>query len=830
MTIAALQQFNIDKAMIAVPGAAPSLPIEAALPGLRAALSVGPFAVLVAPPGAGKTTRVPLALLDAPWRGDRRIVMLEPRRLAARAAARRMAQTLGEAVGATVGYRVRLDARVSAATRIEVVTEGVFTRMLLDDPELGGVAAVIFDEFHERSLDGDLGLALALDAAALRDDLRVLVMSATIDGARVARLLDDAPVIESLGRAYPVETRHVDRDPLVRLEDQVASAVLGALRTDPGSVLVFLPGQAEIRRTAERLAGRLPADVDVAPLYGQLGPQEQDFAIAPAAPGRRKLVLATAIAETSLTIEGVRIVVDCGLARVPAYEPATGLSTLETRPVSRASADQRRGRAGRTEPGICYRLWSEGQTAALAAFDAPEILGADLSGLVLDLASWGVSDPGQLRFLDPPPGPAWTEAVALLTALEALDAQGRITAEGQALARLPLHPRLAHMVHRAAAEGDALTAAELAVLLTERGLGGDGTDLSHRLGRFRAERGARADEARGLAARWARLAGGATGRSEEVGRHLARAYPDRVAQAAGARGRFRLANGRGAAVEESDALARAPYLVVADLTGTAANGRIRAAAPIDRASIEELFGAQIIDAETLSFDAASRAVRARKVKRLGALLLGDAPSRIADLDAAAHIFADNMLGQVGALPWSKEQRALRARATYLHQQLGGDWPDLSDTGLARPDWLAALGRASLADISGDDLEAALGTLLPWAQRAEIDRLLPSHFDAPSGSRLPIDYAAENGPALEVRVQELFGLKAHPSVGGGKIPLLLVLLSPAHRPIQTTRNLPGFWAGSWKDVAKDLRGRYPRHFWPDDPAAATATARAKPRGT
>jgi ATP-dependent helicase HrpB len=807
------------------------LPIDDALPALGAALAAGPCAVLVAPPGAGKTTRVPLALLDAAWRGDNRILMLEPRRLAARAAARRMAGTLGEAVGDTVGYRVRLETRISARTRIEVITEGVFTRMLLDDPELRGVAAVLFDEFHERSLDGDLGLALALDAAALREDLKLLVMSATIDGARVATLLDNAPVIESQGRAFPVETRHVEREPLRRLEDQVAATVREALRADPGSVLVFLPGQAEIGRVLERLVGTVPGDVDVAPLYGQLSPAEQDRAIQPAPPGRRKVVLATAIAETSLTIQGVRIVIDSGLARVPAYEPATGLTTLETRPVSRASADQRRGRAGRTEPGICYRLWGEGQTAALAAFDTPEILAADLCGLVLDLASWGVTDPRALRFLDPPPAPAWSEAVALLRALEALDDAGRITAEGEALARLPLHPRLAHMVHRAAAEDDALTAAELAVLLTERGLGGDGTDLDHRLSRFRAERGPRAEEARKLAGRWARLAGGdASGRSDAAGRHLARAYPDRVAQAAGARGRFRLANGRAAALEETDALARAPYLVVADLTGTAGNGRIRAAAAIDRVDIEELFAGQITGEDRLSFDATSRAVRARKVKRLGALLLGDAPAQISDAAAAAQVFAEGIKDQVGALPWSREQKALRARSTYLHQQLGSDWPDLSDTGLAQPDWIASMGKSALAEISGNDLDGALASLLPWSQRQEIERLLPSHFHAPSGSHLPIDYAAENGPALEIRVQELFGLTRHPAVAGGKIPLLLVLLSPAHRPIQTTRDLPGFWAGSWKDVAKDLRGRYPRHPWPDNPATALATARAKPRGT
>jgi len=807
------------------------LPIDDALPELLAALAGGPFAVLVAPPGAGKTTRVPLALLDAPWRGDGRIIMLEPRRLAARAAARRMAQSLGEDVGARVGYRVRLASRVSKATRIEVVTEGVFTRMLLDDPELRGTAAVIFDEFHERSLDGDLGLALALDAAALRDDLRVLVMSATIDGARVARLLDGAPVVESLGRAFPVETRHVDRDPLAKLEDQVAAVVLQALRADPGSVLVFLPGQAEIRRTQERLAGRVPADVEIAPLYGQLTPAEQDRAIAPAPAGWRKVVLATSIAETSLTIEGVRIVVDSGFARVPAYEPATGLTTLETRRVSRASADQRRGRAGRTEPGLCYRLWSEGQTASLAAFDTPEILGADLSGLALDLASWGVSDPKALKFLDPPPAPAWTEAVNLLTSLEALDGQGRITPEGQALARLPLHPRLAHMIHRAAEEGEALTAAELAVLVTERSLGGDGTDLAHRLSRFRGERGQRADEARGLAARWAKLAGGTGGgRSEDVGRHLARAYPDRVAQAAGARGRFRLANGRGASLPETDALAREPFLVITDISGSAANGAIRAAAGIDRATIEELFATQIEDEETLNFDAAAKAVRARKVRRYGALLLGDAPAKVTDVETAAMLFAEGMAPYVGALPWSKDQRALRARSTYLNQQLGGDWQDLSDAGLARADWIAGLGRTALSEVTGEDLEAALAGLLPWGQRTEIQRLLPSHFSAPSGSHVPIDYAAENGPALEIRVQELFGLSTHPSVGGGKIPLLLILLSPAHRPIQTTRDLPGFWAGSWKDVAKDLRGRYPRHSWPDDPLHAQATNRAKVRGT
>lgn len=811
----------------------PPLPIDEALPRLTAALDAGPYAVLVAPPGAGKTTRVPLALLDAAWRGDGRIVMLEPRRLAARAAARRMAQSLDDEVGGVVGYRVRLDAKVSKRTRIEVVTEGVFTRMILDDPELKGVAAVLFDEFHERSLDADLGLALALDAGALRDDLRVLVMSATIDGARVAELLDGATVIVSEGRAFAVETLYRDRDPLVRIEDQVTGVVLEALREQPGSALVFLPGQAEISRVAERLAGRVAADVDIAPLYGQLTPEEQDRAVQPAVKGRRKVVLATSIAETSLTIEGVRIVVDSGLRRAPAYEPATGLTVLETRRVSRASADQRRGRAGRVEPGVCYRIWGEGQNAALAAFDAPEMLEADLSGLALDLAGWGVSDPGQVRFLDPPPGPAWNEAIGLLQGLEALDGEGRITPEGAALARLPLHPRLAHMIHRAAEEDDALTAAQLAVLLGERGLGGDGTDLTHRLERFGRERGKRADEAHGLARRWAGMVGN-TGSGGEVGRHLARAYPDRVAQQAGVRGRFRLANGRQASLEETDGLASAPYLVVTDITGAAATGRIRAAAAIDRATIEELFADEIVDEVAMAFDRASRSVRARRVRRLGALRLDEAPVAIADPLKAAEALAVGIaeIG-IGALPWTKEQKALRERASYLRATLGDEWPDLSDAGLAADmGWLvpSIMGRTALAEIGADDLAGALEGLLPWARRQEIERLLPSHFDAPSGSHLPIDYGAENGPALEVRVQELFGMDKHPSVAGGKVPLLLVLLSPAHRPIQTTRDLPGFWRGSWKDVAKDLKGRYPRHYWPDNPLEAAATARAKPRGT
>ncbi len=811
----------------------PALPIDAVLPALADALASGTSAVLVAQPGAGKTTRVPLALLDAPWRNDGRIIVLEPRRLAARAAAGQMARLLGEDIGQTVGYRVRMESRISARTRIEVVTEGVFTRMILDDPELTGIAAILFDEFHERSLDADLGLALALDARALRPDLRLVVMSATIDGARIASLLDNAPVIDSPGRTFPVETLYAEPDPLQRLDEQVAMAVLKAMREHDGSALVFLPGQGEIIRTAERLAARLPTNIDLAPLYGQLTAAEQDRAIQPAPQGRRKIVLATSIAETSLTIEGIRIVIDSGFRRIPVYEPATGLTTLATTRVSLAGADQRRGRAGRTSPGVCIRLWNEGQTAALGPFEKPEILAADLSSLMLDLAAWGVSDPGTLAFLDPPPGPAWAEAKALLTRLDAITPSGALTAAGKALARLPLHPRLAHMVIAGAEDGDATSAAELAVLIGERGLGGDDIDLTRRLERFRLDRSKRADDARVLAKRWAKLAGGTSGETLPPGHHLARAFPDRVAQSAGPRGRFRLANGRQAQLDETHSLASAAYIVVADLTGSAAQGRIRSAAALDPADLETLFATHIISETSLAFDPATGSVRARRQRRLDALRLSDDTAPVTDFGKAAELLAEAALKRPETLPWSKDQKALRARATFLHQTLGSDWPDLSDTALATdPTWLTPHleGETRLAAIGADHLGMALDALLPWAKKQDIEKLLPSHFHAPSGSHLPIDYAAENGPALEIRVQELFGLDRHPTIANGKVPLLLILLSPAHRPIQTTRDLPGFWRGSWKDVAKDLKGRYPRHPWPENPITASPTNRAKPRGT
>jgi len=821
-----------------------SLPIDAALPELTVALRAGTAAVLVAPPGAGKTTRVPLVLIDEPWAAGRRILVLEPRRLAARAAAARMAATLGEEVGRTVGLRVRFGSRVSQATRIEVVTEGIFTRMVLDDPELSGVAAVLFDEFHERSLDADLGLALARDAQqGLREDLRLLAMSATLDGARVAALLSDrrfggAPVIESAGRAFPVETRYLGRDPRARIESEVAAAVLRALRADPGSVLVFLPGAAEIRRTETLLRERLddPA-VDVVALYGALDAGTQDRAIAPAPPGRRKVVLATAIAETSLTIEGVRIVIDSGLARVPRYEPDVGMTRLETVRVSRAAADQRRGRAGRTEPGVCYRLWDEPQTASLEPFTQPEVLAADLSPLLLDLAQWGVSDPATLAFLDPPPAAALNEARALLQTLGALDAQGRITEEGRRLRRLPLPPRLARMVIDAAAMGQGRDAADIAAIVTERGLGGDDVDLAHRLDQFRRDKSSRARDARAMAARWAEVAGrgGAPAAELSPGALLALAYPDRVAKNRGSgTGAFLLANGRGGSIDPGSPLARAPFVVVADLTGAAAQGRILLAAAITAEEIERLFADRIDAREEVFFEPAAGALRGRARRRLGALVLADRQVPVAPGADSARILAQGVLARgLDRLPWSKALAQFRNRVMFLRRHEGDEWPDLSEAGLAAraADWLEPLlaDKTALSQLGADDLSAAVMNLLPWALRRRLDAEAPTHFTAPSGSQVPIDYEAAEGPKLSIRVQELFGLAVHPAIAQGRVPLVIELLSPAHRPVQVTRDLPGFWRGSYADVKAQMKGRYPRHPWPDDPLAAPATRRAKPRG-
>ena len=822
------------------------LPIDAALPELTAALRANNAAVLVAPPGAGKTTRVPLVLAAEPWakRSEKpgRILVLEPRRLAARAAAERMAHNLGERVGETVGLRVRFGSKVSRRTRIEIVTEGIFTRLILDDPMLEGVAAVLFDEFHERSLDADLGLALARDAQqGLREDLKILVMSATIDGARVAALmgsavLGGAPVIESQGKSFAVETRYVGRDARP-IEPQVADTILHAMRAEPGSLLAFLPGAAEIRRAQALLENRInDATTDIVPLYGALGGDEQARAIEPAPPGRRKIVLATSIAETSITIDGVRIVVDSGVARVPRYEPDVGVTRLETVRVSRAAADQRRGRAGRTEPGLCYRLWDEPQTAALEPFARPEILAADLSAFALDLAAWG-ADADKLAFLDPPPNAALAEAKALLTALGAIDADGRITEEGRQLRRLPLPPRLARMVVDAARLGEGMIAAEIAALISERGLGGDDVDMRERLGALHRDRAPRARDARAMAQRWAAVVEAPLRRVKSelsVGALIALAFPERIAKnRGGAAGAFVLANGRGANLDPASPLAREPFLAVAELAGSAAQGRILSAAPITLGEIEARFADRITARQDITFDATSLSLRGRNSRRLGALVLGEQPVPVMPDENTANLLAESIaaLG-IDRLPWTKALAQWRDRVMFLRQSEGASWPDLSDAALAASAeaWLAPAlaGKTALAEFTADEFATALGEFLPWPLRRRLDAEAPVYFEAPTGSRVPIDYAGDGGPKIAIRVQELFGLDRHPAIAGGKVPLAIELLSPAQRPVQTTRDLPGFWRGSYAAVRAEMRGRYPRHPWPDDPIAAAPTRRAKPR--
>ena len=834
----------------------PALPIDEALPRLRKILAQSSRAVLSAPPGAGKTTRVPLALLDADWRGDGKILVLEPRRIAARAAADRMASLLGENLGETIGLRVRLQTLVGPKTRVEVVTEGVFTRMILDDPSLEGIAAVLFDEFHERSLDADLGLALALDAqAALRPDLRLLVMSATLDGARVAALMQEAPVIESQGRAFEVATLYLGRDPREKVEEAAARAVLRALAEESGSILVFLPGQAEIARLAGLLGEKLrdPA-VDVCPLYGAMDRAAQDRAIKPPQAGRRKIVLATSIAETSITIDGVRVVVDGGLVRAPRFEPDLGLTRLETLRVSRAAADQRRGRAGRTQPGVCYRLWEEAATGSLPAFAQPEILAADLSGLLLDLAAWGARDSGDLAWLDPPPAAASAEARALLRELGALDGAGAVTSRGKAMRALPLPPRLASMALQAEIFGAGEEACQLAVLLTERGLGGDSPDLGDRLDRFVRDPSPRGKDARKLAhgfTRQLRFAARELGEKAQAkalspGALVALAFPDRIAVQRGKTGEFLMANGRAARLEPHVALARATMLAVAEVTGRAGASRIVAAAELDAPTFEALFVEQIETRDETRFDPASGALRRRASRRFGALALAEQNLPVAATPENAQLLAQGAaVHGIDRLNWSKAQRQMRDRVAFLRRAHAGEgegasngnsnpWPDLTEAGLrqAPDEWLAPfiLGCVRLDDIGAEQFDAALSALLPWDLQRKLDEEAPTHFVTPAGSRIALDYAEAGGPVLAARVQEFYGLATHPSLAGGRAPLTLHLLSPAHRPIQITRDLPGFWKGSWAGVKAEMKGRYPRHLWPDDPAAAAPTTRAKPRGT
>jgi ATP-dependent helicase HrpB len=843
------------------------LPIDATLPALRDALARGVSAVLQAPPGAGKSTVVPLALLDEPWARGKRILMLEPRRLAARAVAQRMSQTLGEPVGRTIGYRMRMDTRVSRDTRVEVVTEGVLTRMLQNDPALEGIAAVIFDEFHERSLQADLGLALVLDAREnLTPDLRVLVMSATLDGEAVARLLGDAPIITSEGRTFPVESRFAGKGspllpgppfgpggPIDSPEKITAQLVLRALREETGDVLVFLPGAREIRRV-QSLIEATP-DIRVLPLFGELSPEDQDAALAPSSPGTRKVVLATNIAETSLTIQGVRVVVDSGLVRRSMFDPSTGMSRLETQRISRASADQRQGRAGRTEPGVSYRAWSEGAHRSLAPFTQPEIAEADLIPLALELASWGTRDPNALRWLDPPPAAMLASARDVLEKLGALDSDGRITPHGREMASIGVHPRFAHMLLRARRMGRLPLAADLAALLGERDLlrgasGARDADIRTRIevirgegsppgiDRFGLQRARRAAKdlqrqasASNLTAQDRQSYGYG---AEDVGVLLAFAYPDRIGRRRAATdGRFTLANGRGAHFAEPQGLAKQELIVAVDLDDRERDARILLAAPLTRADIDEHMPERLRRQESVEWNSREQAVIARRTVQLDSILLEEKPLPEIPVEAAraAMLTGVRELG-IDALPWSRESRDLQARIEFARKLLGpgessadaGDpWPAVSDADLAASvetwltPWLDGITRKEhLARIPLMDV---LRGLLSWEQQRELDSVAPTHLQVPSGSQIRIDYLDPSAPALSVRLQEVFGLDTTPRIGGGRIPVTFKLLSPAQRPVQVTRDLASFWRGSYAEVRKDMRGRYPKHYWPENPLEA-----------
>lgn len=806
-----------------------ALPIDDVLDEVRSALREETRLIVSAPPGAGKTTRLPLALLADEWTAQRRLILLEPRRIAARAAAERLAATLGEAVGRTIGLRTRLEVRTSRDARIEVVTEGVFSRMILADPELEGVAGVLLDEFHERSLDADLALALALDAqSVLREDLRIIVMSATLDVDRIARRIA-ARRIASEGRAHPVETRYLGRTPHGRIEDDMAAAIRRALGEETGSILAFLPGAAEIRRTAERLEG-LPAETLIAPLHGTLEPEAQTAALAPAPPGVRKIVLATDIAESSLTIEGVRVVIDGGLARAPRFDPELGASRLETVRISLASADQRRGRAGRTGPGVCYRLWREAETRGFEPHATPDILTADLSGAALDLARWGARSPDALVFLDAPPAGPWAAARAALLRADAITQEGDLTAAGEALARLPLSPRLARLVVTADAAGAGALGGELALLLSERDLGGRSLDLADRLARFRRDRSARAERLRAVALRWTRTDGrdGA-----DPGALLARAFPERIARARpGQPGRFLLAGGRGGVIEEGEPLAREPWIVAADLTGAGADLRITAACRLDEGDAVSTGSEPALN--RISFDRLSTSLRARRIRRIGAIILEETPATpTPGPEAVAALLGAVRTHGLAVLPGTDRLASLAARVETLAARLGPPWPpDFAQSLVDKAEiWLAPLleGRTDLAGLSpAAVVQAAAGLLDPPLPR-ELDRLAPTHWATPAGRSVPVDYDAQGGPAVECRVQEVFGISRHPALADGRLPLTLRLTSPAGRPAAVTRDLPGFWRTGYADVRRDLRGAYPKHPWPEDPENAAPTSRAKPRG-
>lgn len=836
------------------------LPIEGVLPAIRHALAQGSNAILTAVPGAGKTTRVPLALLDESWLNGKKLLMLEPRRLAARAAAHRMASTLGEPVGATVGYRMRLDTKVSPKTRIEVVTEGILTRLLQQDPSLNDYVIVLFDEFHERSLQADIGLALCLETQRLfRPDLKLLVMSATLDIGPLSELLGKAPVIASDGKMFPVETRYLDRPPSGHLDKAVAQIIRQSLAQDQGSLLVFLPGMAEIRRVEQALVdANLPSEIVVASLHGDLPQAAQDMAIAPAPAGTRKIVLATSIAETSLTIDGIRVVIDAGLLRLPRFDPRSGLTRLDTIRVTHDSAEQRRGRAGRLEPGICYRLWTEREQASLTAHRPPEILDADLATLLLDLALWGTANPGELSWLSPPPASALAQAKDLLIRLEAVDEAGAIMDHGKQMAQLPMHPRLAHMLLKAVPLGLESQACDLGALLEERDIlrgpaGWKNADLRLRLDVLRGEHdhtdGVTVDRAavqrvkrtanlwrQRLARSSPRMISGKKRLHDNIGTLLALAYPDRIAQRQkGPDARYLLANGRGALFPTPDPLGSQDYLVIADLDDGQQWARIDLAAPVARSELERLYAKEIVETETVSWDEKSQSARAARQRTLGALILSEqALSKPDPLLITRALLQGVRQAGLNTLAWTPELQQWRARLYLLRRTEGAaaTWPDLSDEALLRTldDWLGPYldGITTLDRVKRTDLNPPLQAMLTWDQQQKLDRLAPTHLTVPSGSSIRLDYETQDVPVLAVRLQEMFGCKETPRVANGKVPVMIHLLSPARRPVQVTKDLASFWANTYQDVKKELRGRYPKHAWPDDPLTAQPTAKAKRR--
>ena len=833
------------------------LPIDAVLGDLGRALAGNANVVLEALPGAGKTTCIPLALRNAPWLSGKKILVLAPRRLAARAAAMRMSYLLNETVGQMVGYRVRMDSRISAKTRIEVITEGVLTRMLQSDPSLQKVGLVIFDEFHERSLDADLGLALCLDMqGVLNPDLRLLVMSATIETGSVAAMMNHAPVISCPGRLFPVQTRYVGTHTPGWSEDAVFRAVLSAVGEEMGSILVFLPGAGEIRKIERRLKGaRLGSKWIIAPLFGNLSRKEQDQAILPPPKGLQKIVLATSIAETSLTIQSIRVVVDSGLLRTPRFDPRSGLTRLVTVPVSRASADQRRGRAGRTAPGLCLRLWSQQMHPTLAVAHRPEILEADLTGPALELTIWGVDDPGTLRWLDLPPEGSFQRAYDLLRELNALDHYGKVTPHGRSMSDLPVHPRLAHMLIAAKSIGEGAVACDVAALLGERDVvrfepGRQDADVGLRVDLIRAAR-----QNRSLALPGATVDKGAVVRAMRVSEHLRRrlgikmensdtddlgrllawAYPDRIAHLrSGLKGKFLLSSGRGAFLDETSPLGGEPFLVAAELDGKGSEARIYKAASYRLDTLLTQFQDQLKWSESVRWETERGRVKSERHLKLGAIILRSERLSAPDSEKVLNVFLQGIKEKgIGCLPWNGRLRRWQGRVCFLRRLLKDDntWPDVSDQGLETTlgQWLAPylVNMDRLRDLARVDLKGVFLGILPYHQQKSLDTLAPTHLVVPSGSRIPIDYGSPV-PVLAVRLQEMFGLSKTPTVAGGRQPLLIHLLSPAGRPVQITGDLAGFWESGYIEVKKELKGRYPKHYWPDDPLLAKATARVRPR--